>query len=220
MAKLDLRKQYKHLYQPPARPELVDVPPLRFALVDGAIEPGASPGDSAAFQEALQALYGISYTLKFASKQRRDNPIDYAVMALEALWWVEEGEFDIRCPGNWHWRAMILQPDHIDDALFQQALAQLRKKRPGPALDKLRLETVHEGLCVQIMHIGPYAEEPATLEKMHAFAREHGYRLRGLHHEIYLGDPRRAEPARLKTVLRHPVERGEGEVGGSHGRGL
>ncbi len=208
MDKLDLRKQYRDLYQPSAKEaSLVDVPPLQFAMVDGTIEPGASPGTSPAFQQALEALYGISYTLKFASKQRPENPIDYSVMVLEALWWVEDGQFDITRAGNWRWTAMIMQPAHITRAMFQEALQKLRAKRPGPGLDKLRLETLHEGLCVQIMHIGPYAGEPATLERMHAFARERGYRLRGRHHEIYLGDPRRADPAKLKTVLRQAVEK-------------
>jgi hypothetical protein len=103
---------------------------------------------------------------------------------------------------------MMMQPDHITAEMFRAALEQIRKKgRGGPALDDLRFERFHEGLCVQIMHVGPYAEEPPTIEKMHAFARDNGYRLRGKHHEIYLGDPRRAKPERLKTVLRHPIEK-------------
>jgi hypothetical protein len=205
--KIDLRKEYKHLYKPSAKKvEIVDVPPLKFAMIDGAIEPGASPGMSPAFQQAVEALYGISYTLKFTSKLRKENPVDYTVMALEGLWWVEDGEFDIQQPGNWRWTAMIMQPDHITAEMYQSAVAQLRKKKDSPALDKMRLETFHEGLSVQIMHVGPYAEEPASLEKMYAFARASGYTLRGMHHEIYLGDPRRADPAKLKTVLRHPVE--------------
>ena len=211
METLDLRKQYKHLYQPSARKvELVEVPPFQFAMVDGGLETGVLPGDSTAFQEAVQALYGLSYTLKFASKLRKENPIDYKVMALEGLWWVEEGEFDITQvpPGGWRWTAMIMQPDHISEAMFQEALGQLRKKKPSPGLDRLRLETFEEGLSMQIMHVGPYAEEPATIEKMHAFARENGYNLRGRHHEIYLGDPRSAAPEKLKTVLRQPLARG------------
>jgi hypothetical protein len=209
MEKLDLRKQYKNLYLPSAKKvEVVEAPPFLFAMVDGVIEPGASPGTSPAFQDALQALYGISYTLKFMSKQRKQDglgAIDYSVMALEGLWWVENGEFDITRPEGWRWTAMIMQPSHITAEMFLEGFQQLRKKKPGPALEKLRLETFHEGLCVQIMHIGPYAAEPATVEKMHAFARENGYRLRGKHHEIYLGDPRRSDPAKLKTVLRQPV---------------
>jgi hypothetical protein len=104
-----------------------------------------------------------------------------------------------------------MQPDHITQAMFEKALAQLCKKKPGPAIEKLRFETFHEGLSLQIMHIGPYSEEHATIEKTHAFARENGYALRGKHHEIYLGDPRRADPAKLKTVLRQPVQREQTE---------
>jgi hypothetical protein len=162
---------------------------------------------TARWNPALEALYGISYTLKFASKLRQENPIDYTVMALEGLWWVEGREFDITQPENWRWTAMIMQPGHITGAMFQEALAQLREKKPSPALDKMRFETFHEGQSMQIMHIGRYSEEPATLAKMDAFARENGYTLRGKHHEIYLGDPRRAAPEKLKTVLRHPIRR-------------
>jgi hypothetical protein len=206
MQKLDLRNQYKHFYQPSAnKVDVVDVPPFQFAMIDGEIEPGVLPGDSPAFQQALETLYGISYTLKFTSKLRKDDPIDYTVMALEGLWWVEDGVFDIRKADNWRWTAMIMQPDHINADMFQDGMAQLHRKKPSLALDKLRLETFHEGVCIQIMHVGPYADEPATLARMEAFARENGYLLCGKHHEIYLGDPRRADPAKLKTVLRHPV---------------
>jgi hypothetical protein len=208
MSKLDLRKELSHLYRPSARQvEIVKVPAFKFVMIDGQIEPGASPGTSPAFQEAMQALYGAAYTLKFMSKLRQEDPIDYPVMALETLWWAESGEFDINRPESWKWTAMILQPDHITKKMFQEALLQLGKKKPSPALDKLRLERFREGLCIQIMHVGPYSEEPRTLEKMEAFARENGYTLRGKHHEIYLGDPRRTKPEKLKTILRHPVER-------------
>jgi hypothetical protein len=162
----------------------------------------------------MEALYGISYTLKFASKLRPVNPIDYTVMALEGLWWIAEGDFDITRPGNWLWTVMMMQPDHITQAMFAEALAQVRKKRPNPALDKLRFEKFREGMCVQTMHLGPYATEPATVERMRAFMADNGWRdrvgLGGKHHEIYLGDPRRANPAKLKTVLRHPVKKATG----------
>jgi hypothetical protein len=208
MRKIDLKKELRYLYVPSARQvEVVEVPRFNFVMVDGKIEPGASPGISPAFQQALEALYGISYTLKFDSKLRAENPIDYSVMALEALWWVEQGEFDITRPENWCWTAMILQPDHITGEMYQDALTQLRKKKPGLALDRLRFESFQEGLCMQIMHIGPYAEEPVTLARMQAFAEQNSYLLRGKHHEIYLGDPRRADPSKLKTVLRHPIEK-------------
>jgi hypothetical protein len=211
MTQLELRKQWKHLYAPPAgKVALVDVPDFKFVMIDGQIEPGESPGTSPAFQDAMQALYGAAYTLKFMSKLRKDNPIDYSVMALEALWWVEGGDFrhfDITRPEGWKWTAMILQPDHITRKMYQEALLQLAKKKPSPALDKLRFERFREGLCIQIMHIGPYSDEPRTVEKMEAFARENGYAMGGKHHEIYMGNPLRAKPDKLKTILRHPIER-------------
>ena len=208
MKKLDLRRMFKHLYQPPARKvEVVEVPELAFAMLDGRIEKGHAPGDSPAFLDAIQALFGISYTLKFQSKLRKKDAIDYPVMALEALWWVEDGRFELSKPDNWCWRAMMMQPEHITADMFAEALVQLRSKKPSPALEHLRLERFCEGLCIQTMHVGPYSTEPVTVERMHAFALENGYLVANQHHEIYLGDPRRTEPEKLKTVLRHQAEK-------------
>ncbi len=213
MELLDLKKQYKSLYQPSAKKmEIVQVPRLQFAMIDGAIEKGSEPGKSPSFAEATQALYSISYTLKFMLKKRRTNAIDYPVMALEGLWWVEDGVFDITIKDNWFYTLMILQPEVITEEVFAEGVEQVRKKKGDSAfLAKLRLETFEEGLCVQTMHIGPYATEPATVERMRAFTLENGYRdcvgLGGIHHEIYLGDPRKADQAKLKTVLRHPIEK-------------
>lgn len=213
MKVLDLRKTYKNLYQPSAKKiEIVQVPKLPFAMIDGAIEKGYEPGNSPVFQEATQALYGISYTLKFMLKKRKTNAIDYPVMALEGLWWVEDGIFDITVKDNWFYTLMIMQPEVITTELFEEGREQVRKKRGDSlALSKLCLMSFEEGLCMQTMHIGPYATEPATVERMRAFALENGYRdlvgSGGKHHEIYLGDPRKADPAKLKTVLRHPVEK-------------
>jgi len=213
MTKLDLRKELKYLYAPSAKQvTVVQVPRFHFAMIDGQIEAGEGPSTSASFQEALQALYGISYTLKFTAKLRKENPIDYPVMALEGLWWIEGGVFDINKKDNWLYTLMMLQPDFITGEMFEQAREQVRKKRgESAALTKMRFAPFEEGLCVQVMHIGPYADEPATVERMKAFARENGCRdlvgLGGKHHEIYLGDPRRADPAKLKTVLRHPIEK-------------
>ena len=209
---LDLKKQFKHLYAPsPKKVEIVQVPRLQFAMIDGAIEKGYGPGNSPGFQEATAALYGISYTLKFMLKKRKTDPVDYPVMALEGLWWVENGIFDITVKDNWFYTLMILQPDVITRDIFEEGLAQVRKKRgDNEALSKLRQADFEEGSCAQAMHLGPYAAEPATVERMRAFAQENGYRdlvgSGGKHHEIYLGDPRKADPARLKTILRHPVE--------------
>jgi hypothetical protein len=214
MKTLDLKKGLKHLYMPSAKnAEIVQVPRLQFAMIDGAIEKGSEPGRSPAFAEATQALYGISYTLKFMLKKRKTNPIDYPVMALEGLWWVEDGVFDIAVKDNWFYTLMILQPDVITKDIFEQGLAEVRRKKgDSPSLSKLRLADFEEGTCVQVMHIGPYSTEPATVERMRALAQENGYRDlvgsgSGKHHEIYLGDPRKSDPGKLKTVLRHPVDK-------------
>ncbi len=208
MITLDLRKQWKHLYAPSARKvDLVDVPEFKFVMIEGRIEPGEAPGTSPGFEEAMSGLYSATYTLKFMSKLRKEDPIDYPVMALEGLWWVEDGSFDITVKDNWVYTLMIMQPDHITPAMFAEAVVVAAKKKSNPALARLRLESFREGLCVQTMHVGPYATEPATVERMYRWAAGNGYRLAGKHHEIYLGDPRRADPEKLKTVLRHGVER-------------
>jgi hypothetical protein len=222
MKTLDLRKKYRAFYTASAKsPDIVDVPELTFLMVDGRIEQGCAPGTSAAFRNAVQVLYGSAYTLKFMSKLRKTNAIDYPVMALEAIWWVDNGAFDISRPGDWRWRAMIMQPDHITPEMLAEAREQMRKKKPEVATDALRLEKYREGLCVQMMHVGPYATEPATVGRMLAFAAERGLKERlgwttrdnrlvvDAHHEIYLGDPRRSAPEKLKTVLRHPIARAE-----------
>jgi len=213
MKTLDLKKDMKYLYAPSAKKmEIVDVPCLQFAMIDGAIEKGSEPGKSPSFAEATQALYGVSYTLKFMLKKRKTNAIDYPVMALEGLWWVEDGVFDITVKDNWFCSLMILQPDVVTREIFEQGLDQVRKKKgDSPFLSRLRLDQFEEGLCMQTMHTGPYATEAATFERMRTFAKEEGYQdcvgLGGKHHEIYLGDPRKADPAKLKTVLRHPIEK-------------
>ena len=206
MEKLDLRTQFKHLYNPSAKKVvLVDVPPLQFAMIDGFIPADQGVGESPDFEEALGALYGISYTLKFMFKKRGENPIDYPVMALEALWQTESGIFNPDVRENWRYTAMLMQPDIITPEAFEEGRAQLLKKHPGPGPQRLRLETFHEGRAIQVMHLGPYATEPATIARMDEFAQANGLKLHGRHHEIYLGDPRRADPEKMKTVLRHRV---------------
>ncbi|MEJ2599063.1 MAG: GyrI-like domain-containing protein [Anaerolineales bacterium] len=211
MKKLDLKKDLKAYYKPSARRiEVIQVPRFNFLMIDGAIEPGMEPGTSPLFEENTGALYSAAYTLKFMLKKRQVDPVDYPVMALEGLWDVRDGIFDIRVKDNWDYTLMILVPDLITQNLYQQALAQMREKKGDqPAFARLRLDSFEEGLCVQTMHIGPYAAELETLDRMHAFMAENGYSdlvgQGGKHHEIYLGDPRRAAPEKLKTVLRHPV---------------
>lgn len=207
MEKLDLKKDFKHLLNPSAKiPQLVDVPRLNFLRIDGNIEPGHGPSDSPLFAENLQALYGASYTLKFMLKQRAENPLDYPVMPLEGLWWVEDGRFDINIKDNWFYTVQIMQPDLITLDLLAEALVKLRKKKGDmEAFSRLRLEPFHEGLSIQMLHLGPYSAEPATVEKMDAYLQTEGLRKTGHHHEIYIGDPMRSDPAKLKTILRHPV---------------
>jgi hypothetical protein len=213
MKTLDLKKKLRYLYVPSARKiEVVQVPRLQFAMIDGHIEKGEGPSTSPGFQQAMTAMYGIAYTLKFKLKKRSRNPIDYPVMAMEGLWWVKGSAFDITKKDNWLYTLMMLVPDVVTQEIFAEGIAEIRDKRgDNPVLRKLRLREFEEGLCMQVMHVGPYATEPATVDRMRAFARENGYvdlvGSGGKHHEIYMGDPRRADPAKLKTVLRHPIKK-------------
>lgn len=212
MKTLDLKKELKNFYEPSAkRVDFIEVPRFHFLMVEGAIEPGMTPGTSPLFQENTEALYGIAYTLRFMLKKRKVDPVDYPVMALEGLWDVRDGKFDINVKDNWDYTLMILVPDSITQEIFDEGLAQLRKKKGDVSgFARLRLDSYEEGSCVQTMHIGPYATEMETLEKMQVFMRENGFQdmvgQGGKHHEIYLGDPRKAAPEKLKTVLRHPVK--------------
>jgi hypothetical protein len=211
MRTIDLKSQLRHLYGASVRKvDVVRVPKLQFAMIDGQIEKTQEPSTSPGFHEAMMALYGIAYTLRFTMKKRTRNPIDYPVMALEGLWWVEDGVFDINRKDNWQYTLMMLLPDVISPKVFDDGLAEIRRKgRDNPSLARVRLSQFEEGLCMQTMHIGAYAQEPATIERMKAFAHENGYMdLVGTgakHHEIYAGDPRRANPTKLKTIIRHPV---------------
>ncbi len=209
MIKLDLKKDLKPFYSPSAKAvTLIEVPRFKFIMLDGAIEAGQGPSDSPEFQEGVQAMYGLAYTLKFNSKLRKDDPIDYPVMALEGLWWVEGGEFDYTRKENWRWTLMILLPDLITRESFDAAQQQLKKKRPSLAVTRLRMEEFTEGLSVQRLHVGPYSTEPETIARLVDFTQRNGMRINGRHHEIYMGDPRRSAPEKLKTILRYPVVRG------------
>jgi hypothetical protein len=200
MGKIDFKKTLKHLYSASARePALVEVPEMKFLRVDGRGDP-----NSPMFQSAVELLYGLSYGLKFALKKRGQ---EYALPPLEGLWWIEGLEgFDVNRRDDWSWSAMIMQPQFVTAELVAEARLQLAKKRGEPSL-AVHFEQFHEGLCAQILHIGPYAAEGPTIEKLHRFVEAQGYRLHGRHHEIYLGDPRRSVPEKLKTLIRHPVRR-------------
>lgn len=201
--KVDLKKELKNLYKPSAKVvSVVDVPPMNYLMVDGS----GDPNDSQDFQEAIDALFNVSYTLKFMLKQQ-GSEIDYTVMPVEGLWWTEGPEgFDMENKDAWKWTLMVAQPGHITKGHVEQAMKQVEEKKAPPALSRVRFESFTEGPSVQIMHIGPYSEEGPTIERLHEFARENGYELTGRHHEIYLGDPRRTAPEKLNTVIRHPVK--------------
>jgi hypothetical protein len=201
MSKLDLRKELKKYYTAKRKPEIIDVPPGKFLAIDGRGEPGGE-----AYAAGLQALYGLSYTLKFKCKAEGR---DFTVMTLEGLWWFDDAGFSFETAPpreEWNWRSMIRQPDFITSAMVDEIRPEVREKR-GPAVDDIVLETFHEGLSAQILHLGPYSEEAPTIQRLHDFIEEQGYRPRGRHHEIYLSDPRRSKPENIKTILRHPVER-------------
>jgi hypothetical protein len=189
------------LHAPAKKVALVEVPELQFLMVDGA----GDPNTSQEYQDAIQALYSLSYTLKFMIKKAGTGS-DFVVMPLESLWWSgPEGELDVSDKNAWQWTAMVLQPDFVTDGLVEEARRQASEKKDVPALPKVRLESFHEGLAAQALHIGPYSEEGPTIERIHQFIRDSGYRPNGKHHEIYMSDPRRARPERLKTVIRQPV---------------
>jgi len=203
VTKIDLRKELKQLYNPPAKEVvLVEVPDMNFLMVDGS----GDQNTAQEYQDALNALYNVSYTLKFLIK--KEMSIDYPVMALKGLWWTNNMlEFSMDNKDIWQWTSMIMQPGCVTAELVTRVCEELKQKKDLPALSKLRFERFHEGVSAQIMHIGPYTAEKPTIEKLHAYMQAHGYEFNGKHHEIYLGDPRRAAPEKLKTVLRQPVKR-------------
>lgn len=194
-------RRIHELYSPSAKTiSAVDVPPMNFLMVDGE----GDPNTSRSYREAIEALYGLSYTLKFMVKREHPDR-DFRVMPLEGLWWAaENGPLDLARKDRWQWTAMIMQPDVVTADLVARATAELRAKRNPAALDRARFESFHEGPAAQILYVGPYAGEMPTIERLHACITEQGQRLRGRHHEIYLGDPRRAAPEKLRTVIRQP----------------
>jgi hypothetical protein len=202
MPKLDLKKELKHLYQPSVKTVTqVDVPTLNFLMIDGAGDPNTTP----AYAEAVEALFALSYALKFMVK-RGPLAIDYAVMPLEGLWWADDlAAFTRGDRSQWQWTMMIVQPECVTAELVATALADVHKKKSLPALARVRFEAFAEGPAAQIMHVGPFSAEGPTIEKVHDFIERSGSRRAGKHHEIYLSDIRRADPAKWKTVIRQPM---------------
>jgi hypothetical protein len=186
-------------------PELVRVPDLAFIMVDGQGDPNTSP----AYRDALQALYSLAYTLKFELK--KELGVSPRVGAPEGLWWADDmAEFSSERKAGWSWTMMIAQPDDVTPERFARAREAVARKKAMPGLDQARLERFEEGLCAQILHVGPYSAEEPTIRRLHAFIGEMGGRFDGRHqrhHEIYLGDPRRSPPEKWRTIIRQPFVR-------------
>lgn len=212
MEKLDYKKEYKDLYQPTSKPSIIEVPEMLFITVEGS----GDPNTSATYQEAMEILYGLSFTIKM-SKMSGTQPagyFEYVVPPLEGLWYTDEGCFDgvnVTDKNLFRWISMIRQPEFVTEEVFEMAKEALTKKKPELDLSNAKFIRLEEGLCVQAMHRGPYDNEPETIEKMKQYVKENGYEEdfsdTRLHHEIYLSDPRRCAPERLRTVIRHPVRK-------------
>ena len=202
MKKVDLKKELKHLYQPPKdRVVQVDVPAMNFLMVDGE----GDPNTAQSYRDALEVLYPLSYTVKFLVK-KGPKAVDYGVMPLEGLWWADDmSTFSVEDKSKWKWTLMIMQPSYVKKAMVGTAIAQVKRKKNPIALSKVRFETFPEGKAAQIMHIGPFSEEGPTIEKVHNFIDECGRKRSGKHHEIYLSDIRKADPKKWKTIIRQPM---------------
>lgn len=201
MKKIDLKKELKHLYHPSAKKVVrVDVPLFQFLMIDGQ----GDPNTSREYAEAVEALFSVAYTAKFMVKKGRQQ-IDYAVMPLEGLWWADDmSSFVANDRAQWKWTMMILQPSFVSEEVTKTAIAEVRRKKDLPAIDKLRFESFAEGICAQILHIGPFTEEGPTIMRVHQFIDSKG-KLTGKHHEIYLSDIRKAAPTKWKTIIRQPM---------------
>jgi hypothetical protein len=192
-AKVDIVREYKDEYATPKAPMMVRTRPAKYLAADGS----GPPGDDA-FQDMIGATYGVAYTIKFTKKKAGQ---DFKVAPLEGLWWPDPE------PSNWRWRLLIRMPDFVEEEDLEQAALELRRKGKGEQSDRIRLETLDEGECVQMLHVGPYDAEQPTMDAMHAFAQANGFDVKGPHHEIYLSDPRRVAPEKIRTILRYSVVR-------------
>ena len=203
----DFKRAFADLYRPAASPSLIQVPPMTFAMVDGAGDPASD-----CYQQALRLLYALSFSIKMRKKSGRppEGYYDYVMPPLEGLWWSEGDGLDHSGRSGWRWTSMIRQPEFVTQAVWEEAVKEVRRKKPDLPVESARLAQLDEGLCIQALHLGPYVAEGATIEALSRFAQENGLAFdlgERKHHEIYLSDPRRTRPDRLKTVLRIPVQR-------------
>jgi hypothetical protein len=199
-SKVDFKKTLKQLYNPKeGNFHLVEVPPMNFLMIDGI----GDPNKSIDYQRAIDALYTLSYGLKFSLKPQG---YDHIVPPLEGLWWMENLEnFSLANKDQWEWTMMIMQPDWINLEWVEKARKNAMMKKDNPLLEKVRFDCFTEGLSVQFLYIGSYDNEAPRIAEMHEYISNNGYQTNGKHHEIYLGDPRKTSPDRLKTILRQPV---------------
>jgi len=201
--KIDYKVEFKSVYAPSAKAvSVVDVPAMNFLMVDGAGNPNSVPE----YGEAVTALYAVAYAIKFAVKKQLEA--DFTVMPLEGLWWAEDMDtFITRAKEEWQWTMMVMQPNIVTPEMVQTCIEETAKKKELPALPKLRFVSYAEGTAAQIFYVGSYDDEAETIAKLHRFIEDNGYTLAGKHHEIYLNDPRRVAPEKLKTVIRQPFRR-------------
>lgn len=198
--KLDLYKKYKAEYVTPKAPTLVRVKRATYLGVSGKGEPGSDM-----FMAQMGALFAVAYTVKMTKKAAGRG---YKVCAPEGLWWGKRkgGDFSQEPQSQWNWKLLIRTPDFITKKDVDEAAAKLKEKGKGPEVAKVKLEIIEEGLCVQMLHVGPYSAEVESIALMKQFAKEQGLSFHSPHHEIYLSDPRRVAPERLRTILRQPVQ--------------
>jgi hypothetical protein len=201
MEKIDLKKDLKHLYQPSSKVVAqLDVPTMNYLMIDGE----GDPNTSQTYAEAVETLFMVSYAVKFMVK--KSVAIDYGVMPLEGLWWADDmSRFSVEDKSDWKWTMLILQPDFVTRETIESAIGDVKKKKNPNAIDKLRFKAFSEGKCAQILHVGPFSEEGPTIERVHQFIDSNS-QLRGKHHEIYLSDIRKANPAKWKTIIRQPMQ--------------
>ena len=202
MKKIDYKKVLKNLYRPLVKTvETKDVPKMIFFMVDGKGDPNTAQN----FQDAIEVLYPLSYTLKFMVKKGAIG-IDYGVLPLEGLWWADDmSSFTMGKKDDWKWTLMIMQPEIVTKKMVQEAIEQVKVKKNPVSLPLVRFESFSEGKAAQIMHNGPFSEEGPTIEKVHSFIEDIGSQLTGKHHEIYLSDIRRSAPENWKTIIRQPM---------------
>lgn len=200
MTKIDLKREHHDCYAATGKCDLVDVPELAYLMIDGT----GDPNTAEAYRDAVSALFSVAYKAKFAA--RDDTGVDHTVMPLEGLWWTDDmAEFSMDDKSNWFWTMLIAQPDHVTADHVADAIQHAVTAKHLDAARSIRLERWTEGRAAQILHIGPYAAEAPTIEKLHAFIAETSLSRSGKHHEIYLSDPARVAPERMRTIVRQPV---------------